>query len=550
MKKGLMPFLHFKGGINKMIKVKKALVLAGGMGTRLRPLSLTTPKPLLEIKGVPIVESIIRTLIIKGIEEIYLVIGYGKEKFNYLKEKYQEVEFIYNKDYATRDTMSALYAARNVLNDHFIIIDGDLYVGNRNVINTKIDKSHYLYRPLELQNDEWGFHLDFLTNNVLEVRKPNELVYLNNKLYGVSFWLKDDLAVLLAEIKDKYNDPAYVDKTYDEVINNILDKITLGVVEIPDKQLFEIKVLEELLEVDDSYVMFKSIDLLCKVLKIEKDDITKIYDSPGRSLNNQNYVVEVGNKKYLLRIPGKGTELFNDRKAEREAYLQLKDQDLAEEAYFIDPISGIKISRFYDESRILDVNNEDELKALMKKLKKLHEGSFKFNHDDVFDRMRRYDSYVASVRGRKYYTNEFKEIHREILKIEETFKDNFEQAPIHADLSPNNVLITKEGKVVLIDLEFVSMGDPYTDLANFSHDANYSSLETIKLLELYLDRKPKDNEIYKLLLLCSAVSVMWYIWAVYKMSVEEQSFEMYEEYRDLYLEYAIRMRDAANEYKI
>lgn len=518
------------------------------MGTRLRPLSISTPKPLLEVKGKPIIESIIQTLISKGIEDIYIVLGYKKEAFKYLEEKYQEIHFIYNKDFETKNTMSAIYAAKDILKDDFIIIDGDLYVGNRNIFNTKITQSIFLYRPLELQNQQWGLHLDYLTSNVLEVRKPEEMTYLNNKFYGVSFWLKKDLELLVHDIVSKYEDETYYSKTYEEMINNIIDKITLGVREIPDKQLFEIKVLEDLLEVDDSYIMFKSIDLLCKVLNIQKEDITSIYDSPGRSLNNTNYVVEISDKKYLLRIPGKGTELFNDRSAEKDAYQQLKNHNLVEKGYFVDHISGIKISRYYDNSRIIDANNDKELEQLMKKLRVLHNGPFKFNEDDVFDRIRRYDSFVASVNGRKYYTDDFKKIYKNIIDQECQLKDQFLSKPIHADLSPNNVLITESGELILIDLEFISMGDPFTDLANFSHDANYDSDRTIRLLEIYLDRKPSKKEIYKLLLLCASVSVMWYIWAVYKMSVEEQSFNMYKEYRDIYLEYAENMRKDSLKY--
>ncbi len=518
------------------------------MGTRLRPLSISTPKPLLLVNGKPIIESIIRALISKGIEEIYLVVGYQKEKFSYLQDKYQEIRFIINDDYDTRNTISSIYAARNILNDNFIIIDGDLYVGNSNVINPKIDQTLFLYRPLELQNKEWGFQLDFLTNNVLEVRRPKEMTYLNNKFYGVSFWLKNDLEVFVNEVVDKYQHPDYVDKAFEEVINNILDKITLGVREIADKQIFEIKELEDLLEVDDSYIMFKSIDLLCNVLKIEKDDITQIYDSPGRSLNNTNYVVEIGKEKYLLRIPGKGTELFNDRRAERDAYKQLSGLNLVEEAYFIDNISGIKISKFYHGSRIINQENPKELSKMMEKLHQIHDGDFQFNDDDVFDRIRRYDSFAASVNGRKDYSDEFRKLHRLILEKEQVLSQEFKNVPIHADLSPNNVLVTKEGEVLFIDLEFISMGDPFTDLANFSHDANYSSEKTIELLEIYLNRKPTKDEIRKLLFLCAAVSVMWYLWAVYKMNVEEHNRPMYKEYRDLYLEYAKNMYDSSLNY--
>jgi thiamine kinase-like enzyme len=64
------------------------------------------------------------------------------------------------------------------------------------------------------------------------------------------------------------------------------------------------------------------------------------------------------------------------------------------------------------------------------------------------------------------------------------------------------------------------MSDPFTDLANFSHDGNYTPDKTIELLSLYLGREPKKEEKYKMLLISSLVSIMWYSWAVFKMTVE------------------------------
>ena len=119
---------------------------------------------------------------------------------------------------------------------------------------------------------------------------------------------------------------------------------------------------------------------------------------------------------------------------------------------------------------------------------------------------------------------------------------------MHTDLSPNIVLVTKEGNIVFIDLEFISMGDPYTDIANFAHDGMYTPERTIELLEIYLDRPATNLEKHKVLLIASAVSIMWYIWAVYKMAVEESDFRMYKSYRDQYLDWAILMQKASLEY--
>lgn len=69
----------------KMHKVKKAIIMAAGFGSRLQPLTLTTPKPLIKVNGVRMIESVITGLEANGITEIYIVVGYLKEKFLFLK---------------------------------------------------------------------------------------------------------------------------------------------------------------------------------------------------------------------------------------------------------------------------------------------------------------------------------------------------------------------------------------------------------------------------------------------------------------------------------
>ena len=77
-------------------------------------------------------------MIANGIKKIYIVLGYKKEMFYYLKDKYFEVEFIENKDYETRNTISSLYAARNILNDDFIISEGDLWISDSSIFKAQI----------------------------------------------------------------------------------------------------------------------------------------------------------------------------------------------------------------------------------------------------------------------------------------------------------------------------------------------------------------------------------------------------------------------------
>ena len=103
-----------------MSKVKRAIIMAAGYGTRLRPITLSTPKPLIKVNGIRMIESVIEALLKNDIREICVVTGYLAEKFDFLGEKYPEVTLIYNPYYNKYNNISSLYVARDHLKDVII----------------------------------------------------------------------------------------------------------------------------------------------------------------------------------------------------------------------------------------------------------------------------------------------------------------------------------------------------------------------------------------------------------------------------------------------
>ena len=98
---------------------RNAIIMAAGMSSRFAPLSLETPKALLNVKDEIMIERQIGQLREAGIDEIVIVVGYLKEKFEYLKEKYKVI-LIHNPDYLIRNNNSSIYAARNYLKNSYI----------------------------------------------------------------------------------------------------------------------------------------------------------------------------------------------------------------------------------------------------------------------------------------------------------------------------------------------------------------------------------------------------------------------------------------------
>lgn len=542
-----------------MIKIEKALIFAAGKGSRIRPLSKTTPKPLIEVNGKPMIETIIEALLENDIKDIYITLGYKKEKFYYLKDKYNEVSFIINEEFESRNTISSFYAAKDILDDNFIISEGDLRIQDSNIFNPYIEKTTYLYRPGQNQNEEWGFILD--ENKIVkEIVNPTESDYLTNNLYGVSFWTKEDIMLLRNEVEKEYYNEKYINSAYDELVNNIIDDLSITVREVTKEQIVEVDSLKDLVEIDKSYLdilnreeqnKFQHIIDLSKTLSLNGNELVAVYQSPGRSLSNKNFVIEISDEKYFLRIAGEGTELFSDREIEQKAYSLLQETGIVDEVFFLDPKTGMKISKFYENSRILNVNNEKDIEKYLDKLRLLHATGFDFiKTDSIFDRMVKYDEFVKEANGLKYYDKDIDKIIKILMTHENKLLQQMSCVSIHGDSSPNNTLVLENGDLILIDLEFVTMGDPYTDLATFAHDAEMTTEECLELLYLYLERKPNREEKYKFFIFAAVVSIMWYSWAVYKMIVEPSNFYKFKSYRDAYYKWYEIMYEEAVKYEL
>lgn len=137
-----------------MHEVQKAIIMAAGIGKRMRPVTLETPKPLVKVNGVRMIDTVIQGLHKNGIYEIYVVIGYRKEQFKVLERDYNGLQLIENPYYDTCNNISSLYVAREHI-ENAIILDGDQIIYNDTILNKEFERSGYNSVWVEEETDEW-----------------------------------------------------------------------------------------------------------------------------------------------------------------------------------------------------------------------------------------------------------------------------------------------------------------------------------------------------------------------------------------------------------
>ncbi len=510
---------------------RNAVILAAGFGMRMVPINMETPKAFLEVRGEPLIERLIKQLHGVGIREIYVVVGYMKERFEYLIDDYG-VQLVVNPDYGEKNNLYSLKLMENQLSNSYIL-PCDLWCEENP------------FRHWELYS--WymvGDRLD--KDSTVRVNRKRELVSISqgvggNVMTGIAYLGDEQVPAVRAQIAALCGDRRSNGLFWESALYH-KDKMMIKARLVPAGQVVEINTYEQLRELDgdSGHLQSDKMQVIAEVLKADMEKITHI-TALKKGMTNRSFHFVCDDKKYIMRIPGEGTGQLIRRQDEAAVYRLIRGRDICEDVVYIDPNSGYKISRFIEGARTCDPLNPDETGACMKKLRSFHRLSLKTDHEfDLFDRI---DFYESLWEGQPSAYRNYQQTKADVLRLRSFIDAQAgEKVLTHIDAVPDNFLFYQnaqgEEKICLIDWEYAAMQDPHVDIAMFCIYAMYDRIHVDGLIDQYFVEGCPINTRIKIYSYIAVCGLLWSNWCEYKRSLGvefgDYSLRQYRYAKDYY----------------
>ncbi|MCR5667107.1 MAG: phosphotransferase [Eubacterium sp.] len=519
--------------------MRNAIILAAGKSNRFAPFTYEKPKGLFRVKDEILIERQINQLVEAGVEQIVIVLGYMKEKFFYLEQKFPQVKLIVNNEFGKKGNIYTLYTAREYLEDTFICCADHYFTENPFTYENPDNHSWRACTYEEGPFREFAAKVSdagIITSTT--VGGTNSLAQVGCAYMNSSFSAK------FKELMEAEMDAFGVASMFwEEFYQKHIEELTFYCRKFPSGVIFEFDNIDDLRTFDSDFLLnvdSEIIDNICNTLKCNPNDISNIaVISAG--LTNVSFGFDVKNVRYVYRHPGGTAGNLINRKS--ELFSQLAARDIGIDDSVIDiSITGWKISYYVKDAKNCDFEKyDDQLERGMEMLHQLHavevpEDAGVKIFDDVAE-AKKLIEIASATKG--HLAVEFADIIKKIDLLYPAVKEDAKRLGhglviCHNDTYEPNYLYNDEGKMYLIDWEYTGLNYEANDIACILCRYDWTDEQIERYLKAYLGHEMSEDErryYYAFIPICA---FYWFGWGLYKGSVgDDDSFFFLPAYRNL-----------------
>ncbi|MCI9250378.1 MAG: phosphotransferase [Lachnospiraceae bacterium] len=525
---------------------KNAIILAAGKSSRFAPFTYEKPKGLFRVKGEILIERQIEQLQSAGIEDIYCIVGYMKEKFFYLEQKYG-VKLIVNNEFGKKGNLYSLYKAKDYLVNTYICC-ADHYFLQNPFVNDE-NPGNISYRACIYYTEKFReFAVECSDADVITsfaVGGANSLAMVGHAYVNEKF--SAEFRTFMEKEMDDFGVAAMF---WEEFYAKHQTRLTFYKKEFAPGEILEFENIEDLRAFDSEFLVNVDSEIIvniCNTLSCEPNDVTNI-EVINAGLTNVSFAFDVNGIKYVYRHPGGTAGNLINRQA--ELFAQEAAHDIGIDKSFICmELEGWKISYFVKEAKNCDFENglkglldaDTQLKIAMEYLHRLHKVEVTEKAMvKVFDNLaegKKLMEIASNTKGHLF--KEFADIISKVERLYEFVKADakrlgFGLVLCHNDTYEPNYLIDNVKEIYLIDWEYAGMNYAANDIGSILCRYDWTDKQTERYLKAYAGHELNADERRFYYGFIPISAFYWFCWGLYKGSVgDDDSFFFLPAYRNL-----------------
>lgn len=539
--------------------MKNAIILAAGKSNRFAPFTYEKPKGLFRVKGEILIERQIKQLKEAGIDEIYVVVGYMKEKFFYLEHKFG-VKLIVNNEFGKKGNLYTLYVARNYLANSFICCADHYFLFNPFIDENVENRS---YRACTFQTGKFReFAVSVSDADVItetRVGGSNSLAMVGHAYMNEKF-----SATFKKLMEQEITDFGVASLFWEEFYSKHSKELTFYKKEFNVDDILEFDSIEDLRAFDSEFLLNVDSEIItniCNTLHCNPNDIDDI-SVINAGLTNVSFAFKCNGVKYVYRHPGGTSGNLIDRQT--ELYSQMMAKEIGIDKSVIEmKLSGWKISYYVNEAKNCDyeedrddfpISADEQLDISMEYLHRLHK--VPIDEETISDFAKKYDideefcikEFDDIQEGKKLMKiasctkgNLFVEFASEIEKAERLYEYvkadaerlGFKKVLCHNDVYAPNYLIDNKGDIFLIDWEYAGINYSANDIASMLCRYDWTDEQVERYLRAYVGHELNADERRYYHAFIAICAFYWFGWGLYKGSVgDDDGFFFLPSYRN------------------